>query len=63
MKKVLLILAVSFLVFNCSKDNDEECEDLAVSYAQALTNAGGSQSAIEELTSQYNDRKAELGCD
>lgn len=62
MKKVLSILLIVLLIFSCSKD-DEKCEDLRDQYIEALGFAGNSQSAIDEVTRQYNERKDELGCD
>jgi len=61
MKKILF-LSLLILVFAC-ENNDEECEDLYQEYLVALSHAGNSQSAINEVTRQYNEKKADLGCD
>ena len=60
MKKIFLLFLLSTLF--CCTNNDEECEELYEQYINSLSNAGGSQSAIDELTRQYNAKKADLGC-
>ena len=62
MKKLILLLAV-FTLINCSKDNDDECEELYNTYIEALSHTGGGQAAIDEVTRQYNERRNDLGCD
>ncbi|WP_299097932.1 hypothetical protein [uncultured Winogradskyella sp.] len=57
-----LLFLVLLLILSCSKDNDEECEALYEQYITSLSNTGGSQAAIEEITRQYEERKADLGC-
>jgi len=61
MKKIFYLFIL--LAFACSKDNDDECDALYEKYIQALGFAGGGQAAIEEVTRQYNERRADLGCD
>ncbi len=61
MKKILLY-SILLLTLSCS-NNDEECDDLYDEYIEALSYAGGSQSARDEITRQYNAKKDKLGCD
>ncbi|MCP4052829.1 MAG: hypothetical protein GY739_07145 [Mesoflavibacter sp.] len=60
MKKLFLLFLLSTLF--CCTNNDEECEDLYEQYINSISNSGGSQSVIDELTRQYNAKKADLGC-
>ena len=62
MRKLILLLTV-FTLLSCSKDNDEECEDLHNNYIQALYYSGGNQAAIDEINRQYDERSDDLGCD
>ena len=63
MKTLLLLLVLFLSLISCDKSCKEDEEKLAIQYQQALQNAGGNEAAANEVTRQYNEKRANLDCD
>lgn len=61
MKKLLLLTAIAIMSLSCSKDCDEQLEQLNRDYHNALQNAHSIE-AVEEIKRQYQDAKNNLDC-
>lgn len=62
MKKIILLGLITLLL-SCSKDNcDAERQKITTDYQTALANAGGSATAMQEITRQYNAKISALKC-
>lgn len=61
MKKMLLLSAIMLTLASCSKDCEDQLEQLNRDYQNALQNANSFE-AVEEIKRQYKEAKNNLDC-
>lgn len=61
MRKYISILLVSLFITSCSKDNcDQQLEQLQKDYVNSINNTNGSNTALSEITRQYEAKKQQI---